>query len=262
MPTLWNGQINYTFSFFVFIFSILSVAAGYIINDWYDWEIDRINHPQKKTLSKNQLLQHYIIFIFLHLLWVIIGIYYFQFPQVWLLFFLVSNVLQWWYSFRLKCTPLWGNLLVAFFGSYYIYLVLVGQSMKWENILFSVSMTYLLVFSFLSTLWREVVKDMEDWEGDAQFSCKTFPVRYGWQKSRNLVIIVATIFLVSLIYFGVLFWSNGFVTQTYYLMSILLIASVFLFYKSCKLTDRTDAKNLSKWLKIYMLLGLLLVALN
>jgi len=173
-------------------------AAGYIINDYYDIKIDAINKPDKIIIGKDLTRRKAMLgHLFLSAAGVIIGA---------LLSLKVGLVnlgavlLLWGYSADLKKRPLSGNLTIAFLAASMVLVVAVLA--KFDNL----GVWAYAAFAFVSTLIREIIKDLEDMKGDAAHGCRTLPIVLGIQKSR--VILYAL-----LIFFYALVLAAGFYRQ-------------------------------------------------
>ena len=171
--------------------SVLIAAAGYIINDYFDLNIDRVNKPDKlvvERLIKRRwtILWHWI----LSGLGVVLGLYVswkLRNPLV-----VLSNIgcviLLWFYSTTFKRKLLIGNVLISLLTAWVILVLYVCeirfsalQDPDYSRILsrlFKFAIVY-AGFAFISSLIREVVKDIEDMEGDARYGCRTMPIVWG-----------------------------------------------------------------------------------
>jgi len=115
-------------------------------------------------------------------------------------------------------------------------------------------------FAFLVSLFREVVKDIEDFAGDDRFGCRTFAVVYGIDKARFLALIVAIIGLIASAWFQYYFYTASFTLLFVYffLVNALFIWSIYLLLK---VNQKEDYSRLSVVIKTLMLLGILSMAL-
>ena len=134
--------------------TVLIAAGGYVINDYYDVKIDYINKPEKvivgKTISRrttmllHALLSYGGIFIALLVSWKLA------------LADTLIVMLLWYYSNRLKCTPLWGNFAVGILTAMVvIVLPMYFGELKYAYLVFA-------FFAFLITIIRELTKDLEE----------------------------------------------------------------------------------------------------
>ncbi|MES1161033.1 MAG: geranylgeranylglycerol-phosphate geranylgeranyltransferase, partial [Bacteroidota bacterium] len=171
--------------------SVLIAAAGYIINDYFDLNIDRVNKPDKLVVDKIikrrwTILWHWI----LSGLGVLLGFYVswkLRNPIVGLAN-LGCVVLLWFYSTTFKRKLLIGNVIISLLTAWVI-LVLYTCEFSLQELrdparhyilsrLFKFAIVY-AGFAFIISLIREVVKDIEDMEGDARYGCRTMPIVWG-----------------------------------------------------------------------------------
>lgn len=171
--------------------SILISAAGYIINDYFDLNIDRVNKPDKLVVEKvikrrSAILWHW----FLSGLGVLLGLYVswkVRNPIVGLAN-LVCVILLWFYSTTFKRALLIGNVIISLLTAWVI-LVLYVCEFRFGSLndalyrgalgrIFKYAIVY-GGFAFMISIIREVVKDIEDMEGDERYGCRTMPIVWG-----------------------------------------------------------------------------------
>ena len=266
------------FNFFLLSFSTLCIAsAGYIINDYFDTRIDTFNKPNKvvvgKSISRRQaMLLHTVI----NIIGVALGFYVgYRVGLIKLGFIhLLSTGLLWFYSTDFKKQLLIGNIVIAFLTAMVPMIVVLYELpvlvSKYKTIMLysGLNFNHILLFvttyagfAFLTSLIREIVKDMEDHFGDRQFGCKTIPIVLGISPTKKIVyalVVVemlllllvqikqlASLDLTSVIYFGICFQTS---------FSILL-------YQIKKADNPSDYHKASRTLKVIMLLGVVYSAL-
>ena len=229
----------------------LVMASGNIINDIYDVTIDKINKPHRPLPSnKITVKEAYLIyFVFLFISIFISAIV----NEIVVSIVLISILLLFFYSKYLKRMPLVGNIIVAFLTG----LVFIFGGIVVENPSAAIVPA---VFAFLINLIREIVKDMEDVEGDKNAGVETFQVKYGFQKSKYVVSIVS-IFLI-------LFTCYPFVIKLYkieYFISVMIFVNPIIVYSLKNLFVDSSQKNLRKisnLLKLSMVFGLVAIYLG
>lgn len=193
---LWSPQIWLS----GFALALL-VAAGNIHNDMVDLAIDQINRPERPLPAQTISLRHAGIFAALLTL-ISLGIGIFQdlakldIHLSWTLLYSLIALTLWFYNTRLKGTVLWGNFTVAALCGVALLLPQNYNPHPWR---FDIAWT-LAIFAFLINLSREIVKDLEDQEGDARVGIKTLPLVHGSQMAQKLVrgLLIATIALLSI----------------------------------------------------------------
>lgn len=247
---LSNDLVNIAFpihavDFFLLVFSTILIAgAGYIINDYFDIRIDRINKPEKVIVGKYikkrvAMLTH----TFMNLIAVLIGLYLsFKYHTILpIAFHIVTTTLLWWYSVQLKKKFLSGNLVIAVLSGMVPLLVgwleipaLEEESgmQKFPPQIIIYSWLLILGFSIMAattTLIREIIKDMADIKGDESQSCKTIPIVLGIEKTKYIVIVlliasVTGILAVQFIHFPDM--MNSFYTITFVCMPLAAAAVI------------------------------------
>jgi len=279
-PFLKFNGFEFQFPLFKFILLILSVvliaAGGYAINDYFDRKIDLLNRPDRVVVgthfdSRNAMTIHNL-FTFIGLM---IGLYlsydigHLNFSFI---FAIITGAL-WFYSTIYKRQLIVGNIIIAILTAIVPFMVplydlpLINQYYNLvfvKNPQYVIEMRYMMYavfifsgFAFLSTLVREIIKDMEDANGDEAFKRRTIPIVWGnaVAKSIAIVLIIATIVSLALIYF--VFTQN--MLSLIYLLVFLIAPMFALIYFLIKANDAKDFLFCSQLQKIIMLIGLLYV---
>ena len=258
------------FHFALLVFeTVLIAAGGYIINDLIDFEIDKINKPEKLIIQKkipiNKVWSYYH---FLNILGLMIAIYLAHHVGEILLslIFPAAVALLFLYSKLLKQQVLIGNLVVALFCAFVPGIVLFAERNTYTQLeLTSPSLAtelWLLIggylfFAFCSTMYREIIKDIEDIEGDSALGIKTLPIVWGINPAK----IVAGIFGILLI--GILLpWVVLGLQQVHYLdLAYILVGIVIPVFYSFLLLYQAKTKSafhrLSRLTKMIMVSGLI-----
>lgn len=233
------------------IVASLIAAAGNVINDYFDIETDRIAHPDRPLVTgkieKHKALRFYILINFTAVLisyfisTLILGIVLFSF----LLLFL--------YSLTLKRIILLGNVTIAFLtGLVFLYGgVLVG------NIYAAVIPS---VFAFLINFIREIVKDIQDINGDLNAGVITFPAKYGIDKTKTIILILSVILII--ITFHPFVYS--YYKIEYFLVIMIIVNPVIVYFLKSIYKDHSaqNLKRMSTVLKLNMLFGLISIYLG
>ena len=244
---------NYPVSkiFFAALSAGMTAAAGNVINDIFDLEIDKINRPNRPlpsgTIKLSEALGLYIgLVIFSVFISTLINL-----PA--LIIEIITTVFLFLYSIILKKKPLAGNLLISFLtGLAFIYGgVAVGN---WGLAIIPA------VFAFLINLLRELIKDMEDLEGDSAKGAITFPGKYGFLRTKKIIFVVVFILIFATLY--------PFVFRLYrveYFIVVMAIVNPVLVYFLKSLFSDDSKKNLNKLsfiLKLNMVFGLIAIYLG
>lgn len=200
---------------------VLIAAGGYVINDYFDVKIDRINRPDDlvvtRAISRDGAMR---LFQVLSGVGIIAGLATAWWARSWTLamMYIVIPGLLWFYSASYKRQLLIGNIVVAFTTALVPLTIaiinadylrhLYGETLKYTPITgyLYVWIGGFALFAFLITLVREIVKDIEDINGDRELECRTMPIVWGIKASKIIVTIflVATVVLIAYIAFDVL----------------------------------------------------------
>jgi len=258
------------FHFFLLVLSTLIIAAGgYIINDLEDYEIDLLNKPERVIINKNisaanahRLYWGLSIFGFLISLY--LAFYVKNLPLI--LIYPTAILLLYLYSKSLKKSVFWGNLIVSIFCAFVAGIVFFAER---ENVfdlniknpehgstVLEIFIFYLL-FAFFATMFREIVKDIEDVEGDKKLGCNTLPIVWGVQTAKGVALFFAIIFLgilVDWIFSAKKIEIDG---GLIYLVIGVIFPMIFAMIQLLKATTKKDFHFISQLAKYIMLSGIL-----
>jgi 4-hydroxybenzoate polyprenyltransferase len=180
---------------------IVIAAAGYIINDYFDVSIDAVNKPEKVIIGRHISPDTaFRIYVALNVLGIIAGFYLALKVGNYKLGFinLLSAGLLWLYSSLYKKKFLLGNLVIAFLSALVPLIVAFFEPMR-EYASFGFIKAY-AAFAFLMTLVREIIKDIEDIEGDKAEGATTMPVYIGIIPSKIIAVFLSLLMLLFLGY--------------------------------------------------------------
>lgn len=236
---------------------LLIAAAGNIINDYLDVNIDLNNKPEKVIIGKIISRRWAML---LHFVFNGLGIcmaFYIK-PTIGLMVMLCATLL-WLYSVVFKKQFLTGNLVVAILSAFVIGILF----------LFNKQISLYLVwvyasFAFGISLIREIIKDTEDMRGDSKFNCKTIPIVLGIRRTKKMLYVAIGIYAALVL--AHLFIGSGNISfrhaydQIFYMIYMLLTVLAPLLC-SMILLFRADVKHhftrLSTFFKLIMVMGLL-----
>jgi 4-hydroxybenzoate polyprenyltransferase len=246
-------------------------AGGYVINDVLDIELDKVNKPQKQVIGtlvsdeKGKKLHFNLTAV-----GVAFGIAFSYFAgniMLGILFVIIPTAL-FYYSYKYKYLPAAGNLVVAALSALtvIIYWVFEFYHLKGQPDEFIEASRYFLLinhlllpvagFAFLVSLTREIVKDIQDLEGDTRFGCKTLPVVMGVNGTRLLAVILQVLTMIGLAWFQVSLFRTGFELMAYLLISTQVLAGTTLIL-TVFAGSKAGYSRVSLMLKILMLSGML-----
>ncbi|PCH77286.1 MAG: ubiquinone biosynthesis protein UbiA [Flavobacteriaceae bacterium] len=227
--------------YLIVLATICVVAAGYIINNFYDTETDRINRPEKSKLDAlvNQKTKLKIYFLFNFL-----GAFFAVFVSLRAaLFYSVYIFLIWFYSHKLKRYPLVSMFAAAILALLPFFAVFVYYKNFSEVIFVHAS------FLFFILLIRELVKDLEKIKGDVLQNYQTIPIKYGEYFTKMLISLIVFLTL-NPVYFLLRVYDVGGMKYYFYLSIIALIGfTIALWFSSSK----------QHYLRLHVLLKLLLL---
>lgn len=269
-PLGFESQISNTYYLLFVLATVCIAAAGYVINDYFDRKADLINRPGKVILGR---ILSRRTGMFWHIVLNTIGIGLGTFISYKLgvlrysMVFIIITGLLWFYSTTYKKQVLLGNMVVAFMVAavplmillYELPLVIAHYRQLLTTDATAVKQIAFWIggyatFAFLLTLVREIVKDLEDFEGDFAFGRQTIPIAWG-PKTAIIIAQIISLIVVSLIITTLTLYLKNTISVLF--SSVLLIAPLLL---CCVLLLRKQTKKnyrqVSNVLKLVMIAGL------
>ena len=249
--------------------SVLIAGAGYIINDYFDLNIDRINKPQKLVIDRF-ISRRWAMF--LHLFFSIAGVIIsanvaINLKNPLIIFFNILSVfLLFVYSSTFKKKLLSGNIIIAALSAWVILVLFLG-SFQWTNgnlipiwskalkEIYKISVIY-SSFAFIVSLIREVIKDIEDEKGDQRNGCKTMPIIWGIRSTKVFIgVWIFVLFgMLAILFFNLI--VAGWFLGVLYIMFILIPLLVRIFFKMGRSNSKKHYTQLSRDVKVFMLAGI------
>jgi 4-hydroxybenzoate polyprenyltransferase len=249
--------------------TVLIAAAGNIINDYFDINIDIINKPEKmvldKIINRRWAMAWHTIFnmagvsIGFIVAWRI-GVIYLGFTQV------ICSLILWFYSTSFKRQVLIGNVLISLLTALAVVVVGFYEKQIYESFeaimspigrkLIQVIGVYAL-FAFVISLIREIVKDLEDMLGDSKDGCRTIPIVWGVNPAKQIcnALMLALLVLILLVQIRIAFigWWSAIIYLV--LLVQLPVFYIYVLLKKAHLPEHYHkVSSLVKWL---MLTGIL-----
>ena len=255
--------------------TVLIAAAGYVINDVFDQRTDQLNKPKNVYIGPNQLsaksawvyygsLVMFGFFIALYIAYSIGKLHL-------LLIYPIAVGMLFLYSKSFKKLPLIGNFVVAIFCAFVPGILLYAE---WDMLFmskFSYPSGYLpfmfvftsyIIFAFLATMVREIIKDIEDVEGDQSAGYKTLPVFASIRTSVNTSLGFGLLLLLSYGIWVLPFYLDGVYWFFAFSSIFMFLITSFILVKIYFATEKDNFSQISKWLKFLMIIALIVFLCN
>ena len=271
IPFIYKGQsptpLPTGIFFLIILASICIAAAGYIINDYFDLNIDLINKPSKLIIEKD-INRRWAIILHLCLSFTgfLISAYAgYRLKNIYIPFFnLMAIAALWFYSTTFKKKLLIGNVVISILTAWVI-LVITTAEYKLDRPaeensiiiprLLKVSFLY-AGFAFIISLIREVIKDMEDVQGDLKYGCETMPITWGMPVSKVFsgVWLAVLVGSVAALQFYVL--QLGWWFSAVYCVLLIVIPLLWILQQLYRAQVAADFHRLSSAVKLVMFTGI------
>lgn len=262
-------------SFLLLVISLVFiVAGGYVINDIFDVDIDKINKPERQLVttvfSEKEARIFYNVLTLIGLLAALassIIIAKTKFFTLFAILLLLVGVLYS-YSSTYKKKLVVGNLIVSLLVAFSVFLPWLFEMIYLSNNVLVLSLSknimmeilpYVMiytVFAFLTNFIREILKDAEDLKGDSVTHCRTIPIVYGIKKMNVILLVLALLVYVLLLYFMIDLWKM----KSYITLGIIFfIWNTFpvMFFNLFVKNVNVNYHSYSVFYKVIMLLGVL-----
>ena len=251
--------------------SVLIAAAGYIINDYFDVNIDQVNKPKKNVVDiivsrRWAILWHFV----LSGIGILLSLYISWKTGLW--YIVLANfgcaLLLFGYSISLKQKLLSGNVLISVLTSWVILILCLSEfhlsqtetlDNNWlvaQNKIMRLGFLY-AGFAFILTLIREAIKDMEDMEGDARYGSKTMPIVWGVPATKVYVAVWMIVLLALLIAIQVYIIRFHWWWPILYCTILIILPLAYTFLKLFRAITTKQFHYLSSITKTVMLTGIL-----
>jgi 4-hydroxybenzoate polyprenyltransferase len=244
--------------------TILIAASGYISNDYFDVITDEINKPDKKyiglQITASTALSTSIVFSLFALV-----------PGIWLalsiqnllpaILLLIALAIAWWYAISLKKSLLWGNMAVAGMsaGTIAMAWIIENQCSHVQDVPFRIItgiITVISIFAFLLSMMREIVKDIEDMEGDSLINCRSLPIVKGISFTKTILLVFTVITISFLIIAQIYLVQFSRLIAAVWLLIFVEIPLIFFIKSLTSATKKADYHKLSTLLKWIMIGGI------
>lgn len=258
-----EGNALPTFYLIILTISTIFIAAGgYVINDYFDLKIDKINKPNELILEKTI---HRKAGILWHLVFSITGLLggiYLAYKTGHLslsLIQILSIILLLLYSNILKKILILGNLTIALLAGLlpvlpYIYAKLLYPQI---SIITTNALLSLSAFAFFTTLIRELIKDIQDMEGDTVGKRKTIPIVWGFLASKIIAFFLLLLLIIFLLPFLIYYYFQHQYTAVVYNLTLLIFPVILTIFLLIKYQEPKKFYILSAIMKWIMLAGII-----
>jgi 4-hydroxybenzoate polyprenyltransferase len=248
--------------------SLMIAAAGYIINDYFDINIDEVNKPGKMVVDRHihrrwAIAWHFI----LSLTGIVLTVIAVPLDRKW--YIILANmlcvILLWFYSTSYKRKLLIGNIMISlltawtvmvvFFSKYEISDFITDGGAR-EQKFFRLALLY-AGFAFIISLIREAIKDMEDMPGDAKYGCRTMPIAWGVNATKVYTAVWLVVLIAILALLQVYVSRFGWWLPVAYSAGTIILPLVLVLFKLRSSRTSREFHQLSNITKLVMFSGIL-----
>ena len=249
--------------------TILIAAGGYYINDYFDYHSDIVNAKSSKLSNRNTYILAYFIVVIIG--WVLSYSIAYVIGRISLsLIYLVAVGLLFLYSSYLKKVALIGNVVVSMFSAFVLLIIIyseysVFQNHEWQDLSLGGNAVAIICFYsayiFILSFLRELIKDIEDVEGDSKIGYNTYPIKVGVRSAKIFSIILSVILLLLGLYWMYFSWENMSNASNYFFVLCILISNIFLPVNIASAKTKIHYNKISRSCKLLMLSGLIYIIL-
>jgi 4-hydroxybenzoate polyprenyltransferase len=256
--------------------TVLIAAGGYVINDIFDQETDQINKPNKLIIGKFiSETKAYTIYASLTITGVALGFILSNSvsrPSFAVIFVLIATLLYF-YASTLKQIALVGNIIVASLLAFSVIIIgvfdIIPNTFEINQQQMAVSFSILLdyaKFAFIINLVREIIKDIQDIEGDKKEEMKTLPILIGENLANKLAFLLLLLPMLYLVYYlnNYLFANNLYYAIIYLLISVIapIIMCLIKIWNANEKSDYNEISTILKWIIFFGILSVAVITLN
>lgn len=273
LPSSYNptgDALTQNLFFLLVAASVLIAAAGYIINDYFDINVDQVNKPDKVVVQKIINRRWAILW---HLVFTLAGLALSLFVSLKTsLIIIAANIvcalLLWFYSTTFKKKLLTGNIiisaltawtvLVLYFATNTSLSLVPGEQPEVYKGMYRIYKFAALYagFAFVISLIREVVKDIEDMEGDARYNCRTMPIVWGIPPTKVFVAVWLVVLVGALAVLQFYVLQSGWWLTALYVLLLVMIPLLWILKKFSQAQTPKEYHRVSSLIKLVMLTGI------
>ncbi|MBI4947931.1 MAG: geranylgeranylglycerol-phosphate geranylgeranyltransferase [Bacteroidetes bacterium] len=258
-------------------------AGGYIINDYFDVRIDNINKPEQLVIDKGvkrrvAMGAHAV----LSCLGVAIGIFLSWKYNILLsrsTLFILSVIGLWFYSTTFKHQFFTGNIIISLLVGMVPFMVTLfevpldiikynTQLVEQQSYLGNTTTSGILIWTgayslaaFGLSLIREMIKDMEDVEGDMQYGCRTIPIVLGMKKAKMIASSMILLFMAGIGYVQHYQYVSNNKISFFYFLSLIQLPLLLILIRTSTAKEKKHFHVSSVMVKIIMLAGIIFLFL-
>ncbi|RYG01439.1 MAG: ubiquinone biosynthesis protein UbiA [Chitinophagaceae bacterium] len=268
-------RLNHLHFSILVLASVCIAAAGYVINDYFDLNIDRINKPEKLVVEKlisrrSAILWH----LGLSAIGVMLSFYVGWKVNNILVGFgnLACVVLLWVYSTTFKKKLLIGNIIISLLTAWVVlvlYFIEIPRQpfapiepglLRAVNRVFRLGVLY-GGFAFIISLIREVIKDIEDMQGDSRYGCRTMPIVWGVNSSKVFIATWLIVLICVLLIIQVYVFPFRWYLLMIYCVFLIIVPLLYVFRQLFEAQVPAQFHKLSKLVKLCMATGIISMVL-
>jgi len=261
-----NADHNYYNLSFILLCgaALIITGSGNLINDIFDVQIDQYNQEKHKLIPQHISIkaawQWYFVLLVIGLVLSIIVALQLDKLQ-WIILYPICCLALYLYSSHFKMLFGIGNFLISAFCAALPWILWIAYKdqltlSSHNNLIIQLLWCYSALM-FFSTFYREIIKDIEDIEGDRHFKASTIPIVLGIKNAKWISIAMLCILVIAVIlYLNVIGMNRSKMDIAYFLLFILLPA-VYLIFQTYKAQAKMDFQHLSRQAKLFMLSGML-----
>lgn len=234
------------------IATVFSAAGGYLINDLYDEKADTVNKEDYTGISEDNKGKYRRIYYLINVMALVaaavtMSVYF-------VLLTLINQFLLSLYSRKLKHVVFWDNLLVAVISASSLASIYFAGFPLNSSVL-----NFFIGFSLLGTLIRELVKDIEDMEGDQAAGYRSYPTEHGIAPTKRLISLISVAVTLLMLWFVYYLLSVLHIWATIWFVGFSLIPFAGLWYFIAYARTKKHYYQISQYIKLHMLTSLLTV---
>lgn len=250
--------------------SVLIAAAGYIINDYFDLDIDQVNKPDNIIVQKI-IKRRWAIFWHMSLSLAGVVITFIVSVRIgnWVIgpANLAAVFLLLFYSTTFKKKFLIGNIVISLLTAWVVFVLYISeldfvvftQQLQYQQAMTRIFKLAVLYggFAFVISLVREVVKDMEDLQGDEKYGCRTMPVVWGIPASKVFAGVWLTVLILAVLVLFVYAVLIGWFLAALFVLALVVLPLMMILRKLYKAVTVLQFHQISTWIKLVMLTGII-----